>query len=392
MEEWKEYKLIDVLDKLIDYRGKTPKKTSSGVPLITAKIIKNGRIETPTEFISVEDYDSWMVRGFPKVGDVVLTTEAPLGEVAQLDNDNVALAQRVVTLRGKVGLLDNTYLKYYLMSNVGQQRLKARETGTTVTGIKQSELREVLVDCPPYEFQQKIASVLKSLDDKIEVNRQINDNLEQQAQAAFDELIMDEELPRTKFLKDYAFVNPSRTIKKGEVKRYIDMSSLPTQGSFPSDWINKPYNGGMKFQNGDTIMARITPCLENGKTAYINFLEKDEIAYGSTEYIVMTPQNGMPSEMFYFLARNEDFVSYAVAHMNGSSGRQRVSATDIENYIMPDIPTQSIELFGKKTNAVMECIKNNSFENRKLAILRDTLLPKLMSGELKVFDKPNDQS
>lgn len=89
MEEWKQYRLIDVLDTLIDYRGKTPKKTSSGVPLITAKIIKNGRIETPTEFISVDDYDSWMVRGFPKVGDVVLTTEAPLGEVAQLDDSNI---------------------------------------------------------------------------------------------------------------------------------------------------------------------------------------------------------------------------------------------------------------------------------------------------------------
>ena len=100
MEEgWKQYRLIDILDTLIDYRGKTPRKTTSGIPLITAKIIKNGRIEKPTEFIAIEDYDSWMVRGFPKVGDVVLTTEAPLGEVAQLDNEHVALAQRVVTLR-----------------------------------------------------------------------------------------------------------------------------------------------------------------------------------------------------------------------------------------------------------------------------------------------------
>lgn len=95
MEKLKQYRLIEVLDALIDYRRKTPKKTTSGVPLITAKIIKKGRIESPTEFISVDDYDSWMVRGFPKVGDVVLTTEAPLGEVAQLDNANIALAQRV---------------------------------------------------------------------------------------------------------------------------------------------------------------------------------------------------------------------------------------------------------------------------------------------------------
>ena len=384
MEEWKQYRLIDVLDKLIDYRGKTPKKTTSGVPLITAKIIKNGRIDTPTEFISVDDYDSWMVRGLPKVGDVVLTTEAPLGEVAQLDNENIALAQRVVTLRGKAGVLDNTYLKYYLMSNVGQQRIKARETGTTVTGIKQSELREVLVDCPPYKLQVEIASILKSLDYKIEMNRRINDNLEQQAQALFDETLMDEKLPRNRVLKDYAYINPTRSIKKGEIARYIDMSSLPTKGSFPSDWVDKAYNGGMKFQNGDTLMARITPCLENGKAAYINFLKKDETAFGSTEYIVMAPHEGIPSEMFYFLARNEDFVSYAVAHMNGSSGRQRVSASDIENYIMPDMPPHLIEQFGMKANAIMEAIKTNSIESRRLAEMRDTLLPKLMSGELKV--------
>lgn len=191
MEEWKEYRLIEVLDALIDYRGKTPKKTTSGVPLITAKIIKNGRIETPTEFISVDDYDSWMVRGFPKVGDVVLTTEAPLGEVAQLDYANIALAQRVVTLRGKSGVLNNTYLKYYFLSNVGQKRLKARETGTTVTGIKQSELKEVIVNVPPYKVQVEMATILKSLDDKIEVNKRINENLEQLAQALFKSWFVD---------------------------------------------------------------------------------------------------------------------------------------------------------------------------------------------------------
>lgn len=177
MEEWKEDKLIDLLDQLIDYRGKTPVKTESGVPLITAKIIKNGRIETPTEYIAEDNYDSWMVRGLPKEGDVVLTTEAPLGEVAQLDDRKIALAQRTVCLRGKNGILDNKYLKYYFLSNIGHSRLCARETGTTVTGIKQSELKEVLVSYPSYEIQLRISEILSSLDNKIELNRRINDNL-----------------------------------------------------------------------------------------------------------------------------------------------------------------------------------------------------------------------
>lgn len=77
MEEWNQDRLIDILETLIDYRGKTPRKISFGIPLITAKIVKNGRIETPSEFLPIEDYESWMVRGFPKIGDVLLTTEAP---------------------------------------------------------------------------------------------------------------------------------------------------------------------------------------------------------------------------------------------------------------------------------------------------------------------------
>ncbi|WP_286181552.1 hypothetical protein [Escherichia ruysiae] len=96
-----EMRLEDCMDTIIDYRGKTPKKADNGIPLITAKIIKNGRIQEVNEFIAINDYDDWMVRGLPLEGDVVLTTEAPLGEVAQLDARKVALAQRVITLRGK---------------------------------------------------------------------------------------------------------------------------------------------------------------------------------------------------------------------------------------------------------------------------------------------------
>ena len=96
--EWKTLPLEDCLEALIDYRGKTPEKTSFGIPLITAKIIKSGRIEKPTEFIAKENYDSWMRRGIPQAGDVVLTVEAPLGEVAQLGPEKIALAQRVVHL------------------------------------------------------------------------------------------------------------------------------------------------------------------------------------------------------------------------------------------------------------------------------------------------------
>ena len=116
--KWPLFPLEDCLDALIDYRGKTPEKTTSGIPLITAKVIKGGRIEKPNEFIAVDNYDAWMRRGIPECGDVVLTVEAPLGEVAQhghvltpgryvgaeeVEDDDEAFADKMQTLTAKLG-------------------------------------------------------------------------------------------------------------------------------------------------------------------------------------------------------------------------------------------------------------------------------------------------
>ena len=176
---------------IIDYRGKTPEKTSSGIPLITAKIVKDGRIEDPEEFIAEDAYEQWMRRGMPEAGDVVLTTEAPLGEVAQLDGRKVALAQRIITLRGKPGVLDNAYLKFALQSQPMQEQLHGRASGSTVTGIKQSELRKLQLTFPALAEQQRVACVLGSLDDKINLNRSINQTLEAMAQAIFKSWFVD---------------------------------------------------------------------------------------------------------------------------------------------------------------------------------------------------------
>ena len=160
------------------------------------------------------------------------------------------------------------------------------------------------------------------------------------------------------------------------------MANLPTRGSFPTNWVTRPFSGGMKFKNGDTIMARITPCLENGKTAYINFLGENEIAFGSTEYIVIAPKPGYCNEMFYFLARYQDFVNYAVKNMNGSSGRQRVSGASVGAYELHIPLNEAVNEFTDIARPIMETIAHNALENRKLAALRDALLPRLMSGEI----------
>ena len=162
------------------------------------------------------------------------------------------------------------------------------------------------------------------------------------------------------------------------------MAQLPTSGSFPAGWDIKEYNGGMKFQNGDTLMARITPCLENGKVAYINFLEENEVAFGSTEYIVIASKGAIAPEVFYFLTRHNDFVDFAVKNMNGSSGRQRVSAETIGTYKLPVISPEDMVILETIAKEALNKIKYNSLENIRLSEIRDTLLPKLMSGQLKI--------
>ena len=159
---WKKEKLSDYLEMVIDYRGKTPAKADKGILTLSAKSVKMGEIDySQAYFISKETYKEFMVRGFPKVGDILMTTEAPLGCIAKLDRDDVSVAQRLLTLRGKEKQLDNDYLMYYLMSPIGQFELLSRASGSTVQGIKRSEFEKVDIVLPTsYNEQKEIANII----------------------------------------------------------------------------------------------------------------------------------------------------------------------------------------------------------------------------------------
>lgn len=382
MSDWKTYKLGDAVEKLIDYRGKTPQKTSSGIPLITAKVIKNGRIEKPNEFIAVDQYENWMTRGIPEFGDVVLTTEAPLGEIAQIKAKcKVALAQRVIVLRGKINTIDNTYLKYFLLSPIGQSNLKAKETGSTVTGIKQSELRKVDIIAPEYKTQIKIAAILSAFDDKIELNLQMNQTLEAMAQAVFKEWFAGSTITS---LSAYIDFNPRVTIKKDSVVKYVEMANLPIAGFSINSYIDRAFSSGSKFQLNDTLLARITPCLENGKTGFVDFLSKNETAFGSTEFIVMRAKPNISPYYVYFIARDPNFTEFAIKSMVGTSGRQRVQTDLLNSFQVSEINIESMDLFHRTVSPLFEKIKENSLQNQTLVQLRDNLLPRLMRGEIEI--------
>lgn len=192
MSEWKEYLLEDVIEKFIDYRGKTPRKTNFGIPLMTAKIVKGGRLLEPNEFIAKEDYSKWMTRGFPEINDILLTTEAPLGEVALVKDKNVALGQRLITLQTKKDLCDSIFLKYYFQSYEGQATLQSRASGSTVEGIKSAELKKIEISLPSFSEQKSIANILSSLDDKIDLLHRQNATHEKMAETLFRQWFVEE--------------------------------------------------------------------------------------------------------------------------------------------------------------------------------------------------------
>ena len=199
MNNWKELPLNDVIELVIDHRGKTPKKLgfddffSEGYPVLSAKHVKTSGLVNldAMRFANEEMYKKWMKEPTQK-GDVILTSEAPLGELFYIDGSKkYVLGQRVFGLRPKSDVLDSMYLLVWLSSAEGQGRLQARATGSTVQGIKQSELLKIMIPIPPMEVQKDIASIYGSLDQKIQLNTQINQTLEQIAQALFKSWFVD---------------------------------------------------------------------------------------------------------------------------------------------------------------------------------------------------------
>lgn len=167
--EWEAAQIETKLLDIIDYRGKTPRKTDSGTWLITARNVRDGYLSPePKEFIATETYDDWMTRGIPSPGDVLFTTEAPMGNVARIPYGKVAVGQRILTLVANPKVLDSDFLFWLLQWETTKERLKLMTTGSTVTGIKQAVFRKVIMQFPKTDEQKLIANILNAANEKIE--------------------------------------------------------------------------------------------------------------------------------------------------------------------------------------------------------------------------------
>ena len=189
---------------------------------------------------------------------------------------------------------------------------------------------------------------------------------------------------RAGVLGDVILFNPKERLKKGVIAPYLDMKALPTDGAMPVAPFDRAFTSGSKFRAGDTLLARITPCLENGKTAIVPDLDEGIVGWGSTEFIVMRGKHCEKAALPYCVARDSDFRREAVGTMTGSSGRQRADAARLATLPFPVPGADVIEAFEFMVEPWFSQIKALDAESRTLAALRDALLPKLMSGELSV--------
>ena len=386
MEEITNIKISELCSKVCS--GGTPKSSvpsyyDGNIPWLNTKEINFNRIYSTEKSITEDGLNNSSAKWIDKNAVIVAMYGATAGKTA-ISKIPLTTNQACCNLMIDADKADYRFVYYALVSEYN--RLASLANGGAQQNLNAQQIKDFEIPFFSLKDQKRIANILSTLDDKIELNRRINDNLEQQAQLLFDNLINASDWSTTQFLSELSEINPPRKLSKGEYAPFVEMSNMPTSGSFPSRIDYKEYNGGMKFRNGDTIMARITPCLENGKAAYVNFLKENEIGFGSTEYIVLAPKKTISSSFLYFLVRNKEFVDYAVKHMNGSSGRQRVSGDTIGNYQLPILDRNKLSIFIAIADRTLSKIRQNSFEIINLAKQRDTLLPKLMFGELKIND------
>lgn len=296
--------------------------------------------------------------------------------------------------------LDYRYLFYWFLWAGKRGALEQYFTGATIKHMPGQKLKSVIIDKPPIKTQRRIADILSAYDDLIENNRQQIKLLEEAAQRLYKEWFVDLRFPgyeHTKIvdgvpegwkaccLDDVIEFDPKVHLDKNRMKQFVPMSALSTSSMvLDINEISKTMsNSGSKFQNGDTLLARITPCLENGKTAFVHGIKSKEGAVGSTEYIVMRSKRLNPY-MVYLFSRTNEFRQYAVNSMSGSDGRQRVKADKLKALACLLPPAGLVYSFGQIASPMFEMVFSLNEQIFAAKQARDHLLPMLMKGEVEV--------
>jgi len=360
---------------------------SAGVPLIRLAGLKGRSVVEGCNFLDAADVTKRWSQFRLRMGDALLSTSASLGEVAVVDPAGAGAVPYtgIISFRPKDSRVASNFIPWMLKEQSFKHQIEAMGVGSVMKHFGPSHLRHMSVTVPPRPEQEAIAEVLGALDDKIAANTALAATAEQLLRAEIDAMWLTSE-DRSSMLSDFVELNPKMAIRRGASAVYIDMKRLPETGWSINGHDYREPKGGARFQNGDTLLARITPCLENRKTGFVDRLQHGQVGIGSTEFIVLRPRDGVAAPIPFLLATAPRFRDHAIQHMVGTSGRQRVAASDLASFEMPKPEPQWLADFSSRAVAIFEATAVQATENSTLAETRDALLPQLMSGKLRVRD------
>ncbi|WP_445373654.1 restriction endonuclease subunit S [Photorhabdus tasmaniensis] len=404
-EEWKT-STLEVIAKFIDYRGRTPKKTSNGVPLITAKNIRDGYINRePREYIAESDYDNWMTRGIPKIGDVVITTEAPMGNVALVDiNEKFALAQRAICLQCYEPTLGD-FLHYALREPAFQKQLTVNATGTTVNGIKAATLKKLKIPVPPLAEQKVITDKLDILLAHVETTKKrleripnILKNFRQSVlSAAISGKLTENWRELNKqclgmwkhgILGDFVEKPTYGSSTKSQLEGLVPVLRMGNLQDGEIDWTNLVYTSDpeeikkYKLSAGDVLFNRTNSPELVGKTSI--FRGEREAVYAGYLIRIKCKENLNPDFLNYLL-NSQDAKDYCYQVKSDGVSQSNINAQKLKAYTI-SVPTMAeqteivrrieeifvfAENIKQKTNAALERINN----------LTQSILAKAFRGE-----------
>lgn len=272
---------------------------------------------------------------------------------------------------------------YYLALNTDFNDVVS---GSAQPQITAGPLKNKAVSVPPREYWPAIAATLGALDDKIESNRRAIALSESLARLLFEKRFDLTQISDGTALSELINVNPRRVLKAGTPSTYVGMSSLPEFSAEVYGWETKEAGSGQRFIAGDVLMARITPCLENGKTAVVDMLQDGEVGWGSTEYVVLSPAGHFSTAWIYCLVRDERIREFAIQSMTGTSGRQRFQADRFSQYRIAEPDEQDLVAFNAVAEPLFARMTQLRDESLCLSALRDALLPELLSGRIRAAD------
>ncbi len=339
-------------------------------------------------------------------GDTLFARITPClenGKIAQYNGDGPSMGStEFFVLRAREGVSDPGFVYYF--SQTRELRLAAEKSMSGASGRQRaliSALSEFECEFPSLHTQCRIAGILSAYDDLIENSQRRIKILEEMVRSLYREWFVNFRYPghesvplisspmgqipkgwEAKRVTECLYVNPRIKVPRDGEKPFVPMGSLSNESMLISNIEYRSGNSGAKFQNFDTLFARITPCLENGKTGFVQFLpDAGAVAFGSTEFIVLR-SNTLTAEFVYCLARSEEFRSVAIKSMSGATGRQRVQERCFEGLQIAQPPSTLLEEFSTIAAPSFRLIYELFLQIQNLRHTRDLLLPRLLSGQI----------